>query len=299
MSHAGGHATLPGTPSRMGTGGSSLNMTAVIRAVDLESKSVDKRGASAVLGVGSKRAGRGGGDMVDSKQEPSQKPLQAPASLEASTETYTKLTSSLRRNSDYTLSFALIGVLCMMVQVRCRVLLCHVRYPHPLPRSSHTPACLPCLQNELAWVWNTEAGYGSFCPSDTPDCSADVKRARAAMFPVTEGLVVLNALRAVITFTTLVCRTFHTPPGGGVAAAVWYARSRVAASLRLTVHAPPPRGSSSHCTSLLLLQVLRDAVDSHEEQKPVASLRDAAWLRAALAVLVRVDRAGRPRLPRH
>lgn len=124
MSHAGGHATLPGTPSRMGTGGSSLNMTAVIRAVDLESKSVDKRGASAVLGVGSKRAGRGGGDMVDSKQEPSQKPLQAPASLEASTETYTKLTSSLRRNSDYTLSFALIGVLCMMVQVRCHACCC-------------------------------------------------------------------------------------------------------------------------------------------------------------------------------
>ena len=63
------------------------------------------------------------------------------------------------------------------------------------------------VQNELAWVWNTEAGYGPFCPSDAPDCSDAVKRARAAMFLITDGLVVINAIRAVVSFTTLLACT--------------------------------------------------------------------------------------------
>lgn len=88
---------------------------------DYDTKAVDRRGPSMASQLpGDQFAGAGMGDPGDSKQAPSgldPKETLVSSGLEHSTETYTRLTAALRHNSDYTLAFSMIGVMCMMVQV--------------------------------------------------------------------------------------------------------------------------------------------------------------------------------------
>lgn len=79
----------------------------------------------------------------------------------------------LRKLSDLQFAFAIVGVIAMVIQ------------------------------NELAWVWNTSVGYGSYCVKALdPACDA---RLQAQFFPQNAGIATLNAIRGFISFTTALC----------------------------------------------------------------------------------------------
>jgi len=110
---------LPGTPQKADSPvGVRQRISRQLGAGSLEAKMVDDRAPAPVkLNAG--------------KRSPAHSPRNAPEKVKdgvpsssqskpaaTSAETNTNLVASLRRNSDFMLAFAVIGVICMMVQVR-------------------------------------------------------------------------------------------------------------------------------------------------------------------------------------
>lgn len=97
---------------------------------------------------------------------------------ETTGERQARLVLAIRRFADFQFGFAMMGLACVLVQ------------------------------NELAWFWNTEVGYGSFCEKKLEVGAACDARDEARMYPMTEGIVMLNALRGMASFCTAIQGVF-------------------------------------------------------------------------------------------